>query len=59
MLAQGIDQDIGQGDVSAASLGFRRLEANAVRLGLLQRLADLNNLLVEIDARPAQCQDFA
>ena len=38
---------------------LRRLEANAVRLGLLRRLADLNHLAVEIDAFPAQRQDLA
>ena len=38
---------------------LRRLKPNAVRLGLLQRLADLDDLAVEIDAVPAQRQHLA
>jgi len=39
-----------------ACLGLRRLEFDAVRLGLLQCLANLSDLLSEIDPIPAQRQ---
>ena len=53
MVAKGIDQNIGQGDVAAARLGLRGLESNAVFGGFLQGFADLNDLRVEFDPRPA------
>jgi hypothetical protein len=53
VLAQRFDQRLGQRDVTLAGARLRRLEADAMRLGLLQRLADLDNLAVKIDAVPA------
>src|SRR5262249_2354259 len=54
MLPQGLDQNIGQRDIAAPCPSLRWLEADAVRLGLLQRLAYLDHLAVEIGAAPAQ-----
>src|SRR5438128_2733610 len=39
ILAQGLDQDVGQGEGATTGLGFRRLKAHTV-IGLLQRLLD-------------------
>jgi hypothetical protein len=44
---QRIEDTISHSDVAAASPRLRGLEANGVRLRLLQRLADLNHLAVE------------
>src|SRR5215510_4497484 len=59
MLPQGVDQNIGQRDIASASLGFGGLEAHPEQLGLLQCLADPDDLGVEVNAAPAQRQHLA
>jgi hypothetical protein len=50
---QYLNQNVRKRYIAAAGLGLRRLEADAMCFGLLQRLANLSNLSIEIDAVPA------
>ena len=59
MLAQHIDQEVGQGDCAAACCGLGGLEAKAMRFGDFNRLHHLYGLALKIDAAPAQRQHFA
>ena len=58
VIAQRIDHNVGPADVSVAGPGLRRLHLEAVLLGLLDRLTDLDHLAIEVDVPPAEGQDL-
>jgi hypothetical protein len=56
MLAQCLDQNVGQRYLALAGLGFRRLKPNAERLGFLQSRNNAKDLAIEVNVAPAQRQ---
>ena len=58
VVAQGLDKAFGHGDGAALAV-FRYLDDQAESGDALQRLADLDDAVVEVDVLPAQSEQFA
>ena len=58
VLAQGLDKAFGHGDGAALAV-FRFLHDQAKAGDALERLADLDDAVVEVDVLPAQSEQFA
>lgn len=55
MFAQGVNEDVGEGDVTAASPGPWRLKADAIGPGVFQRFTDLKYFSGQRGALHSQC----